>query len=335
MRRAAKKWDRHATIGSWLNGGMTMRTWVMRTRTVGLCVAALLLSAALYAQQPPPDLVNMSYGPDPAQVLDLWKAKSDKPTPLVIFIHGGGFYGGDKKMVGGRPNQFLRAGVSCASVNYRLTPKVTYPAPMMDCVRAVQFLRYKAPELNLDPKKFACTGGSAGAGISLWIGFHDDLADPKSADPVARQSTRLTCMAVSNAQTSYDPRFIKRNIPGSGWRDGALPQLFGIKPTEIENPPPDKAKLMEDSAPINHLSADDPPVFLHYPMMALSDKEKPGEIHHVMFGVLLKEKMDALKIECVLVTRSPDSPLPKDAVTTGPDKTDVDFILRQFGIGKK
>jgi hypothetical protein len=54
-----------------------------------------------------------------------------------------------------------------------------------------------------------------------------------------------------------------------------------------------------------------------------------------MFGVLLKERMDALKIECVLVTRSPDSALPKDAVTTGPDRTETEFILRQFGIGRK
>ena len=46
-------------------------------------------------------------------------------------------------------------------------------------------------------------------GTSLWIGFHDDLADPGSDDPVLRQSTRLTCMAVMGAQSTYDPRVIK------------------------------------------------------------------------------------------------------------------------------
>src|SRR5262249_58540664 len=88
----------------------------------------------------------------------------------------------------------------------------------LDGARAIQFLRSKAAEWNLDPKKFAATGGSAGAGISLWVGFHDDLADPVSTDPVSWQSTRLTCMAVLGAQASYDPRWIQRGIGGGGAR---------------------------------------------------------------------------------------------------------------------
>jgi len=46
---------------------------------------------------------------------------------------------------------------------------------MHDCARAIQFLRSKAARWNIDPKRIAATGGSAGAGISLWLGFHDDL----------------------------------------------------------------------------------------------------------------------------------------------------------------
>ncbi len=61
---------------------------------------------------------------------------------------------------------------------------ITSPAPQHDGARAIQFLRSKAGEWNLDPKRFAAFGGSAGTGISLWTGLHDDLADPKSSDPV-------------------------------------------------------------------------------------------------------------------------------------------------------
>ena len=47
--------------------------------------------------KPKPDLADFKYGPHERNVLDLWKAKSDQPTPLVVFIHGGGFRGGSKE----------------------------------------------------------------------------------------------------------------------------------------------------------------------------------------------------------------------------------------------
>ena len=116
-------------------------------------------------------------------VLDLWRAKSATPAPLVVFIHGGGFRGGDKtNLAPALLAKCLDTGISVAAINYRLSQQAAFPAPMLDSARAIQVLRSKAAEWNLDPKRFAATGGSAGAGISLWIGFHDDLADPASAD---------------------------------------------------------------------------------------------------------------------------------------------------------
>ncbi|MEX2138906.1 MAG: hypothetical protein WD894_06565 [Pirellulales bacterium] len=47
--------------------------------------------------KPAPDLADVSYGPNKRNVLDLWRAKSQRPTPLVVFIHGGGFHGGSKE----------------------------------------------------------------------------------------------------------------------------------------------------------------------------------------------------------------------------------------------
>ena len=120
---------------------------------------------------------------------------SDQPTPIVLYIHGGGFRGGDKSRLKQRDlKSFLEAGYSVASVNYRLTDQAPAPAAYLDCGRAIQFLRHHADKWNLDPTRVASTGGSAGAGTSLWLAFHDDLADPDSDDPVSRQSTRLTCV---------------------------------------------------------------------------------------------------------------------------------------------
>ncbi len=270
-------------------------------------VLALSVAAAALAQVPkkklsrPPDLANLSYGPHERNVLDLWKAKTQRPAPLVIFIHGGGFRAGDKS--GLHPallDLCLEAGISVAAINYRLTHQAPYPAPMHDGARAVQFLRSSAKEWNLHPGAFAATGGSAGAGISLWIGFHDDIADARSDDPVRRQSTRLSAMGVLGAQTSYDPRVIAELIGPAAARHPALEPFYALKGEELRT---DRAyRLFADASPITHLSAGDPPAYLYYaePHGPLPPDAKDGQgIHHPRFGTFLKERMDKLGIECI------------------------------------
>ena len=144
----------------------------------------------------------------------------------------------------------------------------------------------------------AATGGSAGAGISLWVGFHDDLADPSSDDPVKRQSTRLTAMGVFGAQSSYDPRFIAKHIGEAAAKHPALGPFYGL--AESEHNTERARQMFEDASPITHLSAGDPRVFMFYaePKGPLPPDAKPGQgIHHPNFGFILKEKMDRLAIE--------------------------------------
>jgi hypothetical protein len=170
---------------------------------------------------------------------------------------------------------------------------------MHDGARAVQYMRSKAKEWNLDPDRFAATGGSAGAGISLWLAFHDDLADLKSEDPIARMSTRLACAFVSNGQTSYDRRFIMEKIGGKAHEHAALPPFWGLKPDEFET---EKAfKIYDECSPIHHLTKDDVPVYLSY---GGNDKpsDKPGAgIHSEKFGYVLQEEMKKLGLECEVV----------------------------------
>ena len=186
--------------------------------------AAAPKSDAYSASLPKPTHAGVRYGEHERQVLDFWQAESATPTPLVFIIHGGGWVGGSKE----RAEKFadvaalLKAGVSVVSINYRLIkrdPAVdTSPAvkaPLHDAARALQFVRSKAAEWNLDKTRVGAAGGSAGACSSLWLAFHDDLADPKSADPVARESTRLTCAAVTCPQTTLDPAQMKEWTPNS------------------------------------------------------------------------------------------------------------------------
>ncbi len=130
-----------------------------------------------------PNHADLSYGPHPKNKLDLWLAKSNQPAPLIVFIHGGGFVGGDKSSASSAAiKQCLDAGVSFASINYRLRTEAPINTVLRDSARAIQFLRHKADEFHLDKTRVAAYGGSAGAGTSLWLAFHDDLADPKSDD---------------------------------------------------------------------------------------------------------------------------------------------------------
>ncbi len=156
----------------------------------------------------------------------------------------------------------------------------------------------------------AASGSSAGAGIALWIGFHDDLADPRSPDPIARQSTRLTCIGVDGAQSSYDPRFIQQIVGGRAHEHSALKSFYGLSDSERDTP---KAhQLYEAASPIHYATPDDPPVFLFYmePDEPLPADAKPGQgIHHPRFGAALKAKLDPLGVECI-VRHAKDFPDP-------------------------
>jgi hypothetical protein len=287
-------------------------------------------SQSVSPAKPRPDEENVKYGPHERNVLDLWIAKSDKPAPLVLFIHGGGFRNGDKAALSeGNLKTYLDSGFSVAAINYRLTSTAPAPAAYLDCARALQFLRANAKKWKLDPKLVASTGGSAGAGTSMWLAFHDDLADPKSKDPLARESTRLTCIAVDNGQSSYDPRFAEKiGIPRPNFeRHPFFFPFYAITAEEIDTP---KAyKRYEEAAPITYLTKDDPPAMLNYnlPNETVTEKTSLNQIaHHPKFGIALKEQMDKLGIECIVQYLGHPEGKRTEA---------VDFIRKHFELTKK
>lgn len=283
-------------------------------------------------QGPPrrtPTHADLKYGPHARNVMDVWLAKSDQTTPVLVSIHGGGFRAGNKSVDANLLNQCLDAGISVVAITYRFSSDAIAPAQFHDGARAVQFIRHNAKEWNLDPTRIAATGGSAGAGISLWLGFHDDLADPDNADPVLRQSSRLTCMVVSAGQTSYDPRFIRDLFPGTDtFQHSALAQLYGVDLNNLDNLPAEKYRLFEECSPLHHLTKDDAPAMLNYG--GGFDQEITNVnigIHHAKFGKVLKEKMDEFGIRCVVNA---------GRETLGADQrvTPIEFLKQNFGMAE-
>jgi acetyl esterase len=256
-----------------------------------------------------PTHADVKYGPAARNVLDFYQAQSDKPTPLIINIHGGGFVAGDKRAAINAVSlkAMLDAEISFASINYRFVDgkDTIFPAPQHDGARAVQFLRSKAKEWNIDSNRVACMGGSAGAGISMWIGFHDDLADPKSNDPVQRESTRIQAIGTFGGQGTYDPIQIKELIGGRAWEHPSIFKVYGITSAEEAlHPTPERRMLYDEASAITHLTKDDPPLYMVYNEAdgPLPADARPGQgIHHPNFGRQLKKKMDGLGIENVFV----------------------------------
>ncbi len=251
--------------------------------------------------KPAPTHKNVSYGKHERNVLDFWQAKSDKPTPLVVFIHGGGFRAGSKDQISASTlKELLDAGISVAAINYRLVQQSPLPAAHDDAHLALQFLRSKAKDWDLDKTRIGAFGGSAGAQLCMYLAFHDDLADPKSTELVERESTRLTCVAATGGQTTMDFDWWTKNIPGYDKSHRDPLETFGAKTKE------EYLAKAKDVSALSLISKDDPPIFMSYGM-APGDPAPKGpkmartwKVHHVVFGVKLKEEMDKLGIEADL-----------------------------------
>ncbi|MDB2506659.1 alpha/beta hydrolase [Opitutales bacterium] len=259
-----------------------------------------------------PDLANVHYGKDERNVFDIWFADASQPTPLAIFIHGGGFSSGSKEKLKAQDlSRLLKAGISVASINYRYKATAPLPAAHHDAKQALQFIRSKADELHVDPNRIAAFGSSAGAQICMWLAFSDDMTDPTSDNPIERESTRLSCVATSGGQTQIDTIF---------WRAHAEKHLSGPYGTEFRKTQLGHAWEQEHSvnwgattlaegdanaskaSAMSLISDDDPSIYMAYHMSP--DAPPPSDlqkvrgwlVHHVDFGIMLKERMDALNV---------------------------------------
>jgi len=275
---------------------------------------------AYAASVPKPTLSGVRYGMHERHILDFWKAESATPSPLVFVIHGGGWQGGEKERVDrfADVSALLKAGISVAAINYRFIAmaeaegvKPPVKAPLHDAARALQFVRSKAAEWNIDKNRIGAAGGSAGACSSLWLAFHNDLASPGSDDPVARESSRLQCAAVTGAQTTLDPQQMKDWTPnskygGHAFGAGGFPAFLAAREQLLP--------WIAEYSPYALVSKDDPPVYLIYSAPPALGKEQRDPTHTSNFGVKLQEHCSATGVSCEL--QYPSAPNTKHATPT-------------------
>ncbi len=123
---------------------------------------------------------EMSYGLDPLQKLDYWKPTTPG-VPIVVYVHGGGWKRGDKRMAAGEKGpHFVQQGYAFASLNYRLVPSCTVEEQAQDVANAIAYLIRNAAKLGFDGKRVALIGHSAGAHLVALVGT--DLSYLKIAE---------------------------------------------------------------------------------------------------------------------------------------------------------
>jgi hypothetical protein len=273
---------------------------------------------------------NERYGDHPGNTFDIWLAESDMPTPLVIYIHGGGFTSGDKSRYYSSADlvRFLDSGVSVATINYRFMTDKPYGilASMNDSKRCLQYIRYHAGKYRIDKSRIACSGGSAGAGTALWLAFSDDMADPGNPDPVLRESTRITCAGAFATQATYDIYQWDKIIGIPSYKTPEqllnIARVFGFRSTDHIGTPEEK-KIREELDFLSKMNTHSSPFYVY--------NKQPGGVpatedelnHHPLHARALREKALLTGTEAIIYA-------PEIGITDPSGKDLVAFFLEKF-----
>jgi len=273
---------------------------------------------------------NEKYGAHQRNTFDIWLADAEEPTPLVIYIHGGGFVGGDKSRYYDSEDwvRFLDAGVSVASINYRFLDEVSggIHSCMKDSKRCLQYIRYNAKKYNIDKNRIACSGGSAGAGTSLWLAFSDDMAEPDSPDPVLRESTRIVAAGAFATQATYDILLWSDilNLPGEKSREEMqiIAQAFGLKWSEDLDLYA-QTEIRKELDFLEKMSADAAPFFVFNRREGGVPTDDDALQHHPLHAKALKERAEEVGAEAVVYA-------PAIGIRDESGRDLVDFFLDKF-----
>jgi acetyl esterase/lipase len=182
--------------------------------------------------------------------LDLYLPKGrTKPTPAIIFIHGGAWKSGKRSDMKFYCVKFAEKGYVTATVTYRLMDEAPFPAAVHDVKCAVRWVRANAAKYQVDPNRIAVSGNSAGGHLSMMIGYSDDPSLEGNGGNGGVSSR------VSAVVDFYGPTDLTTDFA----REQKLVEDFMGGKTFDEAP--DMYKL---ASPLFHLTKDDPPTLIFH-----------------------------------------------------------------------
>lgn len=187
------------------------------------------------------------------QKLDLYLPQEPK-GPLLVYIHGGAWWGGSKD--GAYNLELLDKGYAVASVEYRFSQDEVFPAQIQDCKAAVRWLRAHAKEHGYDPERIAVCGDSAGGHLTALMATTGDTREFDVGENLD-QSSAVTCGIDYYGPTDFvtwqpasDDPMIQRGGKGS-----CLEQLFG-------GPTDEKLALAKQASPVTWVTKGDAPLLV-------------------------------------------------------------------------
>jgi hypothetical protein len=249
---------------------------------------------------------DVPYGSHERQIFDVWLPKSLNKTPLVIYIHGGGFVQGSKDEMRNHRiiDKYLKAGVAFAAINYRFLKHISLQQIMReDMAGFVQFIRYNSKKYNIDKKLIMSHGFSAGGSASLWLGTHDDIADLDNLNPVKRESSRIIAAGHLSAQVSYDfidwyhyfdPAKVDLYLGKQVWSRYHLEskdELFTEKGIAIR----------QDLDMFENMSSDDAPVLFWNGLPDRESEDNNHFMHSPRHAQLLYERAQSVGLEAEII----------------------------------
>lgn len=220
--------------------------------------AAALGMQAEGAQMPKGTVVHrdLDYVGDghPRHTLDLYLPPDVENPPLIIWIHGGAWLAGDK--ANPRPLPYLSKGYAVASINYRLSHHALFPAQILDCKRAVRWLRANAAGFGYDPERFAVWGESAGGHLAALLGTTGDTSvfEPSDGFEVTSRVQAVVDFFGPTDLLQMDdhrlPDGMVHNAP-----DSPESKLVG-------GPLQENREKAESADPVRYVSPEDPPFLI-------------------------------------------------------------------------
>ncbi len=245
-----------------------------RLLSTGALVAWVLLASVVACGKeeplaPLPDdrrWMDLAYATSsPAQRLDLYLPPDEEgPYPLIVWIHGGGWKGGDKRFGGGAIQlRALSAGFAVASLNYRLSGEASHPAQIHDVKTAIRWLRVNRHAYRLLPKRIGVWGSSAGGHLVSLLGTSGGVEELEGASlgsegASSRVQAVVDWYGPSDLNLMLDD-LLAQGCPGGGAQgpNSTLGQFLGASPQ-------DRPDLAAEASPVTYVSADDPPFMIQH-----------------------------------------------------------------------
>ena len=229
--------------------------------------------------------LDVSYGPLPEHMLDIYLPDgTGTPFPTLMYIHGGGWIMGDRRMCAlDSVIGLLECGWAVLSIDYRLAPKIMFPENVFDVKAALAWIYAHGENYGLDRTRVAVAGDSAGGHLSLMAGFTQNRGE--YSGPVKTPLAEIKAVVSLYGPTDMGVNF-KQSFSESGVK--TLPPTPGVEERDINNLAfgTKNWPLLSLNSPINLVTEDSPPVLL---LHGQQDAVVPYQQ-----SVILKKRMDEI-----------------------------------------